>query len=464
MSSSATPESRIIFPPETDDGIISFKTLLNEPSYRLAVGLHPAELRYRIERIMYAKQEEIAAFQQDLRELQNNTGDDVEANEETFRARIADIRQQIAELRQTYELFGGDVETKMQDMYTSFNYSDYWFDEKFGERDKEKIKDQLLHLMDVLKMKLGELKVLDIGTGSDGRVVKHLIEVAREISDDSDQLAQFIDNIHAIDVVPEVVENAREALGPLGVRRSQVTRADFRNLPLELRQEGFHLVTNLMHGMWHLLTDREKVNHLQGVDQSLRVRGRYLFDTVPPPPGWSLDQPYSIDGLQPQQFSIYDILYLHYNERMTPVVQGVADQLLGPRSEKVDMLHMGRFIFEDQPHSNSANIALLREAVHEDHIRRLRKPHGIRFQTRLREDVSIPQMSRETQLEMGMAWLKRNQLEEYLKTKLIPRLAGKVSSGVLGDIYAEVAQNIIGSYQNRYVAWRKVADVTDIKG
>jgi len=230
-------------------------SVLQEASQQDASMILPEQIKERVNETTNDTRNAIDELVREVMDAQGELRDEVDHSEdpEVHSAYAASERislEQRAELiregeyfdislnpvfRDMLRLLGGDTRDQMVKVYNEFDFSTYWFQRGFGYADKEVIIDQLQRARQQFRCALGDLKVLDVGTGN-GRIMKMCLDEIKDL--DPNNANNFANNIKGFDLVGKVVRDTRKRMRELGLPEDAVFEGDFLNLPDEHQMEA----------------------------------------------------------------------------------------------------------------------------------------------------------------------------------------------------------------------------------
>ncbi|MBU0727858.1 class I SAM-dependent methyltransferase, partial [Patescibacteria group bacterium] len=330
----------------------------------------------------------------------------------------------------------------------------YWFKEAFGEADRDIIRDQLRHVSHEVGVPIGQLRVLDVGTGGEGRIVKILLDIVEEL--DPDNLDNFKKRIRGFDLVPKVVKNAKSALGSLGIPERNIFEGDFLDLPDKFKREKFHLVTAMMHTPWHCVTEEEWTKFMQNMEQTMAPGGRLLFDTV------HIIDPHDTPDREKtfaDFHSFYTILWRRYCDKMQPVVNQVVGPYMNEGHEVPLLRKLSRHFVQDHT-AGIEDASFVREIPTQAFLERICEDNDINLRMAVSTTV-YNQNSGDAELmeALGKRWIRQNNLERYVFYKIaerLHRLTGQLPTfDQINEIFKDIRYQMTRKYANEYRSFKK---------
>ena len=458
----------------------------------------PEELKIRIAKLIgqdRIKLEELLASAEGWKITR--PGDRLQA----FNLANAPSKQEVS-LRVLLELLGGDTRERILQTYKLFNFDGYRLREKFDEKDKVVILGQMKELAGEKGGSIGQLKVLDVATG-DGRMIEMMIGLVEE--EDKEHLKEFKRNVRGVELVPEVIEQAREKLEKRGIPREHIFEGDFGNLPKELMQGEFDMVTCGMHSSWHNTTENQWISFWSNISKALLPGGRAIADTTPTD---KLGKCASVnpDIVKPEEFlgdkkkelieevfydlrTLYEILCHHYCEQHNPTIRAIA-QKMGIQEEDMPNLFDSPRHFVSDSGPGIERYGVTREILNSNYVLNLCKAHGIPFEygDLIRSKINVADTGDDEDkiIILGGNLLTRAEIKMHVHAQIIERIFGNTTpgareaiqyykaggrkkikkegpgaklieehQGILKEVYYSIARAIVNNYGNNYLILKK---------
>lgn len=490
---------------EIHDLLTRKESVLPEEGYQDASMAAPEEIKERIERYLKETPEVIGALTKDLldrqHEMQSSQDPEIHAGlrtsadlltemEEDFAIRVRPLVEEILRVK-----LGGSTRKQMVDVYNSFDFSSYWFQQGFGRRDSEVINRCIEQVSQDLFIPVSELNMLDVGTGN-GRIIRMAAEEVRKIHPAGAE--SFIRNIRGFDLVRKVVEDARMQVAEIGIPSEAVFEGDFLNLHEEHQRWQYHIITAMMHTPWHCTTEKEWISFLKNMENALAPGGCLIFDTVaidtldaelpdlPADPKELLEDEEGMKIFFRDLLNFYGILRHKYCDDMQPVIDDLYDKYRIEKPEKKirvpRLIELPRRFVRDST-AGVTGKSFVREVPDAIWIKKLCQNQGI--------DLSVTGsftkgilIENESELQkMGFEWLLKSQLRDWLMVEIAERILPKkraekireyLSSlskdrqrqlpqemeddlSLIREFYNKIALLIAKNYTNRYLVFRKSA-------
>lgn len=360
--------------------------------------------------------------------------------------------------------FGGNPDENIRKAYEVFNFPAYWFKDAFGNHDKAFNLDQMRHIAHELGFEkdgmeeIGRLKVLDVGTGGEARIIKTLHDLVRER--DGNNLSRFRRSIRGFDHIRKVVHDARKSVRPLRINPSNIFQGNFLHLPSRYRKGQFHMITGMMHTPWHCDTEEKWTSFMRNMEQALAPGGRLIFDTV------DIVDPHAIEDREKtfaDFYSFYTVLWRYYCDKMQPIIDKLVGPMMDPKEGEyrpVPLLRKLNRHFVQDSTAGIKGVSYVREVPTKDFLTRICQDNGINLRLAITTtyDSEIKD-NEELTRELGGRWISQNNLEGYIHYKIVDRIVrvrGRMPSvQEVREIYDDVQVGMARNYRNKYMSFKK---------
>ena len=409
--------------------------------------------KYAPEEVKQTISMEISEIYEMLKELSDKQNTLPVSQKEENALEIGRLVRKLPELREQLNLLGGDTEEKLKEVSANYDPSldSDWHARAFGYIEKE----FYFKYFQILKTKFNlneysDLIVHDFGVGT-GRSLIDILDMVKEKVGLS-TARNLVKNLHGIDLFEK---NCRGAVKNLSkfcreLYGSQFTEHNFpsgnikvgnfhgginTNFPKHGRavinfpglEEKAHFVICMMRTSFHNVTEKDWINFLKNISDSLRPGGVALIDTVPVrriSPS-SLNDPQvqsQLDDLK----NFYTQLFLKYCRENQEVVDILVKKLVESKDipappGDIDLAKMPRrHIFDN----TTGKGFYWREVTNANYIQHLLDlyPNELDF-TMAKSSVKFPRFDDAGKAyALGRKWLKDNELEEHYKKIINERL------------------------------------------